>query len=113
MLKTYSLFVVVSAVTLALANSTNTTPTVKDVQPSQQIIYPVIAEPVFMPIPRPKNNPNYCPRNETGIANNNTEFNLEQPLHCLEPNCGLGVYRIAEGETVEKCSYCNSPRNGE
>ena len=77
------------------------------------LIQPAIAEPIVQPIPRPKYNPNYCPRfevNNTFVSTVESVADVNTPQHCLEPNCGLGVYSRHAGDDVERCSYCNAVR---
>lgn len=50
-----------------------------------------------------------CPRIGAALTPTETQ-DPSSPQHCLELNCGLGVYSLHENETVEKCSYCGSPR---
>lgn len=77
------------------------------------LIQPAVHEPVVYPIPRPKYNPNYCPRfevNNTFTTTVESVADVNTPQHCLEPNCGLGVYSRHAGDDVERCSYCNAVR---
>lgn len=54
-----------------------------------------------------------CPRNDiqNTVAVATEMSDIPTPQHCLEPNCGLGVYSKQENETVEKCSYCSAVRS--
>jgi hypothetical protein len=69
-------------------------------------------------VARPKYNLNYCPRAEGTVAAaiEPTVIDDTVPLHCLEKNCGLGVYSKRKGEPdeVERCSFCGAskPVNG-
>lgn len=70
-------------------------------------------------VARPKYNPNYCPRAEgtvAAVAEPTVILDDTAPLHCLEKNCGLGVYSKHKGEPdeVERCSFCGAskPVNG-
>lgn len=63
---------------------------------------------------RPKYNPNYCPRAEGFVAAAEPTVIVDDttPLHCLEKNCGLGVYSKHKGEPdeVERCSFCGAQK---
>ena len=69
------------------------------------------AEYIIAPIPRPKNNPNYCPRSEgytTPTSTVELVADYTAPLHCLEVNCGLGVYSLRKDSDKECCSFCGA-----
>jgi hypothetical protein len=70
----------------------------------------VESSPVVIPIPRPTLKADFCTRTQTVpmVSTEQQTINTDIPLHCLEPNCGLGVYRKKENETVERCSYCEA-----
>lgn len=70
----------------------------------------VEANPVVISIPRPVSLSDSCTRNQTlpAVSTEQQTIDADIPLHCLEPNCGLGVYRKKENETVERCSYCEA-----
>ena len=68
----------------------------------------VVAEFLIAPIPRPKNNPNYCPHNEPYSAPSVYVVDVNVPQHCVEINCGLGVYSARKDSDQERCSYCGS-----
>ena len=53
-----------------------------------------------------------CPRNDiqNTVAVPTEMSDVPVPQHCLELNCGLGVYSKKENETVEKCTYCGAIR---
>lgn len=62
--------------------------------------------------PRPIQVGEFCPRSGTQstVTVLTETSDIPVPQHCLEPNCGLGVYSKHENETVEKCSYCGTVR---
>ena len=68
----------------------------------------LVAEFLIAPIPRPKNNPNYCPHNEPYSAPSVYVVDVNVPQHCVEINCGLGVYSARKDSDQERCSYCGS-----
>lgn len=83
--------------------------------PIAETIKPAVLDvTTVVPIPRPKYNPNYCPRTEDGRATAEPTVIVDDsiPQHCLERNCGLGVYskRAGEPDGVERCSYCDAQR---
>lgn len=67
---------------------------------------------VIVPIPRPKTNPNYCPRDEEGrnIVENAPIIDDSIPQHCLEKNCGIGIYSKGKEDTIERCTYCGAAK---
>ena len=63
---------------------------------------------VIVPIPRPRTNPEYCPRNEIpGVASSHVTDAIAVQ-HCVEKDCGLGVYSQHKEDSVERCSYCGA-----
>ena len=56
--------------------------------------------------------PTECPRNYPLGSFTTTQIESDQssPQHCLESNCGLGVYVLRDDEVHQRCSYCNSVR---
>lgn len=76
--------------------------------PQPLVIQPT---PIIAPIPRPTRSIEVCPRNQPFAKQTEQEIiDGPIPLHCLQPNCGLGVYRKKENDTVERCSYCEAPK---
>lgn len=69
-----------------------------------------IATPIVVSVATPISVGSTCPRNDVQTSTFKTVENVDVPipLHCLEPNCGLGVYSRRENETVEKCSFCGA-----
>ena len=57
-----------------------------------------------------KSNLDYCPRNTEGHGGVVTHImrDFEVPQHCLEKDCGLGVYSKQQEDEVERCSYCGA-----
>jgi hypothetical protein len=70
---------------------------------------------IIVPIPRPSAISDMCTRN--GFAPSlqpvvtATGEEVPNPQHCLQKDCGLGVYSMKEGETIERCSYCGASRH--
>ena len=63
---------------------------------------------VIVPIPRPRNNPEYCPRNEIPGTASSHVTDAVAVQHCVEKDCGLGVYSQHKEDSVERCSYCGA-----
>lgn len=58
-----------------------------------------------------RHRPTECPRNfPSGQTSSTSVADTGSPQHCLESNCGLGVYVLREDEVYERCSYCNALR---
>ena len=62
---------------------------------------------------RSKNNPNFCPRAEPYSVITSTSESVADntaPQHCIELNCGLGVYSLRKDSDKECCSFCGALR---
>jgi hypothetical protein len=71
---------------------------------------------VLIPIPEPElaqttNIPAVCTRNGTIQALPVVDIvDTPIPQHCVEPNCGLGVYTEHVNEVGQRCSFCGAAR---
>ena len=72
----------------------------------------VEASPIIVPIPRPNTKVETCPRNEPSSPLTNKVETIDTPIpqHCLELNCGLGVYSKQSENAEERCSFCGALR---
>jgi hypothetical protein len=56
-------------------------------------------------------NPGICTRDgvfQPALATDTTVGDFPVPVHCKEPNCGLGVYSRHKDSNEERCSYCSA-----
>lgn len=73
----------------------------------------IVSGSIIASMVQPKNNPNYCPRAEPYSAitfNSESVADVAAPQHCVEPNCGLGVYSLRKDSDKECCSFCGALR---